>query len=144
MQCPICGSSGSCQMFLNREGRIRYARVRNYSHINRESHKPQFTYCRLEDLNALETLLKSLNFQFPIATAQNETVGQSGHKSTAQIHKSGQADLASVLQFKGAGSSVRIEHHPPKVGVVGSNPTPPVTDTPRTVLEIFAFVICVF
>jgi hypothetical protein len=25
-----------------------------------------------------------------------------------------------------AGSSVRIEHHPPKVGVVGSNPTPPV------------------
>jgi hypothetical protein len=24
-----------------------------------------------------------------------------------------------------AGSSVRIEHHPPKVGVVGSNPTPP-------------------
>jgi hypothetical protein len=24
-----------------------------------------------------------------------------------------------------AGSSARIEHHPPKVGVVGSNPTPP-------------------
>jgi hypothetical protein len=36
----------------------------------------------------------------------------------------------------GAGSSVRIEHHPPKVGVVGSNPTPPVGDTLRTVLEI--------
>ena len=31
-----------------------------------------------------------------------------------------------------AGSSVRIEHHPPKVGVVGSNPTPPATDKPCT------------
>ena len=39
-------------------------------------------------------------------------------------------------KVQGAGSSVRIEHHPPKVGVVGSNPTPPVGDKPRTVLEI--------
>jgi hypothetical protein len=28
----------------------------------------------------------------------------------------------------GAGSLARIGHEPPKLGVVGSNPTPPATD----------------
>ena len=46
----------------------------------------------------------------------------------------GEASFPKKVQ--GAGSSVRIEHHPPKVGVVGSNPTPPVWDKPRTVSEI--------
>jgi hypothetical protein len=45
-------------------------------------------------------------------------------------------DSSLIYRNKWAGSSARIEHHPPKVGVVGSNPTPPVWDTPRTVLEI--------
>ena len=30
-----------------------------------------------------------------------------------------------------ASSSVRIEHQPPKLGVEGSNPSPPATDDPR-------------
>ena len=36
----------------------------------------------------------------------------------------------------GAGSSARIEHHPPKVGVVGSNPTSPAGDKPGTFLDV--------
>ena len=35
-------------------------------------------------------------------------------------------------RISGASSSARIEHHPPKVGVVGSNPTSPVGDKPGT------------
>ena len=34
-----------------------------------------------------------------------------------------------------AGSSVRIEHQPPKLVVVGSNPTPPATEISQTVLK---------
>ena len=35
-------------------------------------------------------------------------------------------------RISGASSSARIEHHPPKVGVVGSNPTSPAGDKPGT------------
>ncbi len=45
----------------------------------------------------------------------------------------------------GAGSLAWIGHKPPKLGVVGSNPTPPVLDEPRTVplvlLEDFVSIV---
>ncbi len=50
-QCPTCGNSGSLQLFINKQGRITYARVRHYKG------KGKFTYCKLEDLETLETLL---------------------------------------------------------------------------------------
>jgi len=50
-ECPICGNKGSLQLFLNREGRVTYARVRHYKG------KGKFTYCKIKDLEALETLL---------------------------------------------------------------------------------------
>ncbi len=102
MECPICGSAGSCQLFLNKDGKIKYARVRHYTGLN-ESKKPQFSYCKLEDLNQLETLLISLNFQFP--QAQQKQLGQ---KTTKDLHDhtsvsllSGQPD--SSLKFEMAG-----------------------------------------
>ena len=50
-KCPICGNTGSLQLFLNKQGRITYARVRHYKG------KGKFTYCKITDLQALETLL---------------------------------------------------------------------------------------
>jgi hypothetical protein len=131
-KCPICGDKGSIQVFFNKQGKIKYGRTRHY--IGLKNKKPQFNYCKLEDLQQLETLLKTLGFQFP--TAQPKALGHKVSDLTGISIKSGQADLSSKSRIKGAGSSVRIEHHPPKVGVVGSNPTPPAGDTPRTVLEI--------
>ena len=119
MQCPICGSAASCQLFLNRDGRIRYARVRHYSHIDSESHKSQFTYYKLTDLDVLKTLL--LNKGISLST-DKATSGQLGQRSNAQIHDLELKDSSLISKIKGAGSSVRIEHHPPKVGVVGSSP----------------------
>jgi hypothetical protein len=123
VKCSVCENKGSCQIFLNRDGRIRYARVRHYSHIDKESKKPQFTYCKIEDLQVLKTLLLNKGISLTVDEAKS---GQLGQKSKAQIHDLELQDSSSISQFKGAGSSVRIEHHPPKVGVVGSNPTPPV------------------
>ena len=119
LQCPICNKQGSCQLFLNRLGQIRYARIRHYSHINKTSKKPQFTYCKIEDLEALKTLLSNKNIQLNTNKTNN---GQSGHQSNID-QKLSSSRLESAN--KGAGSSARIEHHPPKVGVVGSNPTLP-------------------
>ena len=123
MQCPICNNSGSCQIFLNRTDKIRYARVRHYSHTHRESKKSQFTYCKIENLDALETLLLNKGFSLSTDKADN---GQTGQKSTVRTHDLELKELSLISQSKWAGSSARIEHHPPKVGVVGSNPTPPV------------------
>ena len=117
------------QVFFNNQNKLKYGRVRHYTGL--KDKKPQFDYCKLEDLQQLETLLKTLEFQFPTVTA----LGHSGQNLKPVQHEDGQADSSFISLKQGAGSSVRIEHHPPKVGVVGSNPTPPVWDKPRTVFE---------
>ena len=110
MQCPKCHITGSTQLFLNNKNEIRYARVRHYKGLN-EFKKPQFEYHKLEDLQQLETLLKSFNLQFPTVKAP------SGHKIADQTGKTidhGQTDSSSISKNMWAGSSARIEHHPPK------------------------------
>ena len=127
MQCPVCHIAGSAQLFFNSKNEIRYARVRHAisksSKDYNANRKYNFNYCKVEDLQQLETLLKSLNFQFPTVKAP------SGHKVADQTGKTidhGQTDSSSISKNMWAGSSARIEHHPPKVEVVGSNPTSPV------------------
>jgi intergrase/recombinase len=110
MQCPICGSTGSCQLFLNNKGEIRYARVRHYSHINKQSKKPQFTYCRIENLDALKTLLSDKG----ISLNTDKAIGQIGQTHTAKLRDLKLGDLSLISLNKWAGSSARIEHHPPK------------------------------
>jgi hypothetical protein len=56
-ECPICKVKGSIQLFFNKRNELRYARTRHYSYINKESKKLQFTYCKIEDLEALKTLI---------------------------------------------------------------------------------------
>ena len=71
----------------------------------------------------METLLKSINFSYP----KPEAFGQVGQDSMENQAQFGLKDSSSICQNRWAGSSARIEHHPPKVGVVGSNPTPPAS-----------------
>jgi DNA-binding sugar fermentation-stimulating protein len=111
-KCPICGNTGSLQLFLNKSNKVTYARVRHYHG------KVKYTYCKLNK-QQLETL-KCQSTQLPSVLDQDQSF-------KPQHHKLGQANLSSNHQNKWAGSSARIEHHPPKVGVVGSNPTSPVT-----------------
>ena len=120
--CPLCKASGSIQLFMNRNREVKYARTRHYSHTDKESKKPQFTYCKISDIDALKTLL--LNKGISLST-DNATSGQMGQKSDAKMHDLELKDSSLIYLNQGAGSSVRIEHHPPKVGVVGSNPTSP-------------------
>ena len=126
LPCPTCGKQGSTQLFLNKSDQIRYARTRHYSHIDKDSKKPQFTYCKIENLNALKTLLSNHNIQLNSNKPHN---GQSGQQNNID-QKLKETNL--YCRNSGAGSSARIEHHPPKVGVVGSNPTLPAGDEPGT------------
>jgi hypothetical protein len=133
-KCPIFGNKGSIQVFFNKQNKIKYARVRHYSGLN-EAKKPQFDYCKIKELNHLETMLTSLNFQFPQAQQK-----QLGHKVTKDFHDhtsvsllSGQPDSSLKLKVAGPlglapkrGQVQLDETHQclPKLGFMCSNPTP--------------------
>jgi hypothetical protein len=109
MQPPVCHITGSAQLFLNKNGEVRYARARHYKGLN-DFKKPQFFYCKIEDLNKLETLLTSLNFHFPQAQPK-----QLGQKTSKEFH-----DQTSVSLLSGQpDSSLKFE----MAGPVGFEPT---------------------
>jgi hypothetical protein len=108
-KCPICGDKVRLHVFFNKQNKLKYARTRHYALKDEEGYNPMvkynFRYCKIEDLNQLETLLISVNFQFPTVKAQNENLGQ---KTTVDFHDhssvcllSGQTN--SSLNFKMAG-----------------------------------------
>ena len=111
-ECPVCKVTGSIQLFLNRSGEIRYARTRHYSHIDKVSKKPQFTYCKINDLEALQTLIKSQSISL---NTEEVTAGQVGHGRGFESLDPQLRGCAPVQQTgQWASSSVRIEHQPPK------------------------------
>ena len=103
-ECPSCKSIGSVQLFLNRNGAVTYARTRHYSHIDKDSKRPQFTYCRISDLEALQTLIKSQGISLSVNKAD---IGQIGQE---QIHDQRLKELSP----KSCGRSlVWLGHQPP-------------------------------
>ena len=77
-ECPVCKASGSIQLFFNSSLELRYARTRHYSHTDKDSHKPKFTYCKLEDLEALKTMLSQQGIS---NFADNGQMGQANNGS---------------------------------------------------------------
>ena len=76
LDCPQCKKKGLAQLFLNKAGSIRYGRVRHYSHNDAVSHKPQFTYCKIDDLESLKTLLKTQGINLSVEKAESGQLGQ--------------------------------------------------------------------
>ena len=113
-----CGKEGLAQVFLRKDGSISYARVRHYSHIDKVSKKPQFEYHKIEDLEALKTLLSQQGISL-------STIGQVGQAQNLNTLDPQLRSSRRNLQTRWASSSVRTEHQPPKLGVEGSNPSPP-------------------
>ena len=72
----------------------------------------------------MEYLKRKLN---QIHTDVNQQiVRQVGHLANIDQEE---AESGTILKSSWASSSVRIEHQPPKLGVEGSNPSPPATDS---------------
>jgi hypothetical protein len=55
---------------------VKYARTRHYLHLDKDSKKPQFTYCKLEDLEALKTLITQQGISLSVAKAESGQIGQ--------------------------------------------------------------------
>jgi acetylglutamate synthase len=107
MECPICHNAGSVQLFINKDGKLRYARTRHYSHLHKHSKKPQFTYCKIENLDMLKPQVEKQGIII-------SSCGQDGQGQKLNTHDLQLTILRRNLQTRGAGSSARIEHHPPK------------------------------
>ena len=91
-----CKKQGLAQLFLNKQGEIKYARVRHYTHTDKVSKKPQFTYYRL-DLEELKTLLKSQSISLSIGKAD----GSLGQNQSGKIHDLDIKDSSPVQQNVG-------------------------------------------
>ena len=110
VRCPICGIQG----YLEKHGR-RY-RIRHYVGFKENKRIYQYHYIN-------EDQLANLGITLDI-----------GYKSKG-INKT---ELSLKYSKKWAGSLARIGRKPPKLVVVGSNPTPPATAEPRTLLFAFS------
>jgi hypothetical protein len=104
-----CGKEGLAQVFLRKDGSISYARTRHFSHTDKVSHKPQFTYCKMEDLDALKTLLLNQGVSLSVDMAKSGKIGQG---QTDKNHDLELKESSSNNKNKWTGSSVRIEHQP--------------------------------
>lgn len=132
-ECPECHSVGSIQLFINNKHEVRYARTR-HSYLAKDSKKQQFTYCKINDIEALKTLLSQQITSLTTST----TLGQTGH-GMGFVSLDPQLRGCATIKQTGhwACSSARIEHQPPKLGVEGSNPSPPATNNPLLFLVYF-------
>jgi hypothetical protein len=82
-----CKKMGLAQIFLNNEGTIRYERIRHFSHKDAISHKPQLTYPKIDNLDALKDLLKSHNISLDTEKALSGQLGQSKSKEVRDLLK---------------------------------------------------------
>ena len=78
---------GLAQVFLSKKAAIRYARVKHFSHNDAISHKPQFIYCRIDDLDSLKTLLKTQGISLTTEKAFSGQISQSENKEKRDLLK---------------------------------------------------------
>jgi hypothetical protein len=75
LECSVCQKAGLAQIFSNNKGEVKYTRIRHYSHNDKVSHKPQFTYCKIEDLETLKALIKSKGISLSIDEVKKGQLG---------------------------------------------------------------------
>ncbi len=110
IKCQVCGVEG----YLQHIGK-NYYRVRHYTGYR--NGKPKFKYHRQdpEYVHSTPGQIESFDHVDPL--------------DRSSVDQNLKASAFSNGNIRWAGSLVRIGHRPPKPVVVGSNPTPPATDT---------------
>jgi hypothetical protein len=62
--CLNCNKEGLGQVFLTKDNRISYCRVRHYKGLDKTTKKPLFKYCKVSDKSTLDNLAISLTQDF--------------------------------------------------------------------------------
>ena len=74
--CIVCKLAGSIRLVLNRDGEVKYARTRHYPHLDKDSKKLQFTYCKIEELEPLKTLITQQGVSLSVVRADGGQISQ--------------------------------------------------------------------
>jgi hypothetical protein len=119
----------------------RFYRVRHYTGM--KEGKPQYIYHQNSQSFAEEEIKKTLSLKGDLLKKEDATAESKETLNNIALEKNSnialrsnsrialgenKANLGFIQQSMAwASSSVRIEHQPPKLGVEGSNPSPPAT-----------------
>ncbi len=123
IQCQVCNEIG----YLQKLGKT-YYRIRHYAGLDANTKKSKFTY-HPQSKEYIESL------HIDLSTKVNDK--PIDHLTTDIDLKLNANESFNQIDSR-ASSSARIEHQPPKLGVVGSNPTSPAT-IPEIWLESLIF-----
>ncbi len=93
LECPLCKKVGLAQIFYNKQESIRYARIRHFSHTDAVTHKPQFTYCKVDDLGFLKDLLKTQGINLTTEKVSSGQLGQMQSKEIFDLKNHGDASV---------------------------------------------------
>ena len=105
VECQICHTKGMLQIFFNSSGKIKYARIRHYEGLI--NGKPKFHYCKQSNEYA-EQILNDQNHDHNLNNVDLKLLTNSSKNGNMR-----------------AGGLAWIGRKPPKLVIVGSNPTPP-------------------
>ena len=125
IQCPNCKQEGVLQWketITKAKGKMYHYNKLYVYHQHPQEHpeRPKWCYLTADQTRALGITEN----RSPITQNLTQNNSQPEKPNSSSKHE----------ENKWTGSSGRIEHQPPKLGVVGSNPTPPATDEPSPVL----------
>ena len=101
-ECPLCKVTGSIQLFLNRNGEVRCSRIRHFSHTDKDSKRSQFTYCRIENLEDLDALLKNEGFSIG-NWSLGQGLGQANQGPNTEMFNSIHDSASYLLKVNNAG-----------------------------------------
>ncbi len=83
----LCKKMSLAQILLTEKVASGMLLVRHYSLGDKVSHKPQFTYCKIDDLDSLKTLLKTQGISLNTEKAISGQIGQSESKEIHDLIK---------------------------------------------------------
>jgi hypothetical protein len=104
MECEVCHVIGSCQVFSNNKGELKYGRVRHYDKV--VSGKPKFTY-HPQTLSYVSAQLEKLNQQNLSTSIDVNTVALRS-KQANDIDQVGQVN-AGIIDPTRRESGIKIE-----------------------------------
>ena len=69
---------------MNNSLEVRYARAKHYSHLDKDSRKTQFTYCKIQNLELLQTLIKTQSITMSVKAETGQFGQRQNHDQQLQ------------------------------------------------------------
>jgi hypothetical protein len=96
LECSVCGKVGLAQIFLTKQSKISYARIRHYEGTDPTTKKLKFTYHKIENSVQLESLISE-----GLQSKGEAPIGQSGLDQNQNNHDLKLSNLSLISKSEG-------------------------------------------